>query len=62
MNNVGRPRGTENFCATFSSINKAFAVVQKYLTDNVFVFYYPQSHGSAILSTNQRTVFVARTC
>ena len=27
--------------ATFSSINEAFAVVQKYLADNVFVCYYP---------------------
>ena len=31
-NNVGRPRRTANFCATFSSIKEAFAVVQKYLT------------------------------
>ena len=29
-----------NFCATFSSINKALAVVQKYLAENVFVCYY----------------------
>ena len=32
-----------NFCATFSSINEAFDVVQKYLADNVFVYYPPVS-------------------
>ena len=42
-NNVGRPRRTANFCTTFSSINEAFAVVQKYLADNVFVYYPPDS-------------------
>ena len=32
-----------NFSATFSSISEAFAVVQKYLADNVFVYYPPVS-------------------
>ena len=46
-----------NFCGT-SSINKAFAVVQKYLVDNVLII--PLSHGSAIL--DQSTACVARIC
>ena len=40
-NNAGRPRRTATFWAAFSSINKAFAVVQKYLAGDVFVCYYP---------------------
>ena len=39
-NNIGRPRRKANFCVTFSSINYAFAVVQKYLAGTVFVCYY----------------------
>ena len=35
---------------TFSSINEAFAIVQKYLAGTVFVRYYPPV--MTILSTN----------
>ena len=38
---VGRPKRTVNFCTTFSSINKAFAIVQKYPAATVCVCYYP---------------------
>ena len=61
-NNVVRPRTTANFSGTFSPIKLAFAVVQKYFAGNVFLCYCPPSHGSAILSINQRTTCVARTC
>ena len=56
---VGRPRRTVNFCAEFSSINKAFAIVPKYLADNVMFVIIPLSLGSATLSTNQRTACLA---
>ena len=41
---------------TCSSINKTFAVVQKYLAATVFVCYYPRRTEGTILSTNQRRV------
>ena len=59
----GRPRRTENFCTTFSSINKAFSV-QKYPATHycVCLILSPWSTEVPILSTNQRTACVAQTC
>ena len=59
---IGRPRRTANFCASFSSINEAFAVVQKYLADNVFVYYPPVSRKcDSVDQSTDRTACVART-
>ena len=47
----------------FSSINEAFAVVQKYLTGTALFFsLYPFRTELTILSTSQRTACVARIC
>ena len=59
-NNVGRPRRTANFCASFSSINKAFVTVQKYPAATMSVSYYPRRTDVPFLSTNQQTACVAR--
>ena len=61
--NVGRPRRTSNFCATFSSINEVFAVVQKipcgYCVCLLLSLCCPEE---TILSTSQRTACVGRIC
>ena len=41
-----------HFCATFSSINEAFAVVQNYLVGNVCLFLAPCRTEVTIRSTN----------